>query len=268
MLEILKKSADRFIALVGKVDYAIITGTGIDIELKAKSTKRIDYGDIPNMPKTTTPSHKGYFEYAGIKDKRVVVAHGRFHYYEEYSMEEVVFLARMLGLAGAKLVILTNAAGGLNINFSKGDLMCITDHINMMGTNPLKGRNIDELGERFPDMSEPYSKKYIGMLRETALKNGIDLKEGVYVGVSGPSMETPAETRFFRLIGGDAVGMSTVPEVIALNHMGIDCLAISIITNINRPDCMEKASLDDVIKTARISSQKLSLLINGFLEAV
>lgn len=268
MFEILKKAANRFIDLSGRIDYAIITGTGIDINLKAKSIKKIKYGDIPNMPKPTTPSHKGYFEYTEINQKKVAVAHGRFHYYEQYSMEEVVFLARMLGLAGAKLVILTNAAGGLNINFNKGDLMCITDHINMMGTNPLKGRNIEELGEKFPDMSEPYSRKYISVLKETALKKGIDLKEGVYVGVSGPSMETPAETRFFRLIGGDAVGMSTVPEVIALNHMGVECLAVSIITNINRPDCMEKALLDDVIKTAKISSQKLSLLIGGFLEAV
>lgn len=196
----------------------------------------------------------------------VVVACGRFHYYEEYSMEEVVFLARLLGVSKAKLVILTNAAGGLNPNFKKGDLILITDHINLMGVNPLKGRNIDELGEKFPDMSEAYSKRHRETMKRVALRLGIELKEGVYVGVSGPSMETPAETRFFRLIGGDAIGMSTVPEVIALNHMNVDRIAISIITNVNLPDCMEKAPIDEVISVASKASKELSRLINGFLE--
>jgi len=263
----LQEAKEKFINTVGAIDYAIITGTGIDIKLDSHTTT-VPYSQIPNIPKPTTPSHKGYFEYCTKNSKKIVVACGRFHYYEEYSMQDVVFLARLLGMCGAKLVILTNAAGGLNPNFKKGDLMIAKDHINMMGANPLKGKNIDELGEKFPDMSEPYDKKYIEIIKDVALKNAIDLKEGVYIAVSGPSMETPAETRFFRMIGADAIGMSTVPEVIALKHMGVSCMSISIITNMNRPDCMEKAPLESVIETAKSSSEKLSKLINNFLEVV
>ncbi len=264
----LKQAKEVFLNLAGEIDYAIITGTGINIDINYDTKKRLEYAQIPNMPKPTTPSHKGFFEYIRMKSKKIVVANGRFHYYEDYSMYEVVFLARLLGMCGAKLVILTNAAGGLNPNFKKGDLMAANDHINMMGANPLKGKNIDELGEKFPDMSEPYNKKYMEKLKKTAVENKIELQEGVYIGVSGPSMETPAETRFFRMIGADAVGMSTVPEVIALRHMGIDCVSVSIITNLNKPDCMSKAPLDSVIKTAKNSSKKLSLLLNKFLEGV
>ena len=268
MFERLKKARDVFVDKLGTVDVAVITGTGIDIKLECDNKKTLSYGEIPNMPKPTTPSHKGFFEFGQVGFKSVAVAHGRFHYYEEYSMDEVVFLPRLLGMAKAKLIILTNAAGGLNINFNQGDLMVSTDHINMTGVNPLKGKNIDELGEKFPDMSEPYSKKYIKMLKETALNNRIELKEGVYIGVSGPSMETPAETRFFRMIGADAIGMSTVPEVIAVNHMKIPCVSISVISNVNRPDCMQKAPLEAVIEAAKNSSDKLSFLINRFLEVV
>ncbi len=253
---------------LGTIDYAIITGTGIDIKLNHKKEKTVSYEEIDYMPKPTTPSHKGFFESYTVGSKNVVIAFGRFHYYEEYSMEDVVFLARLLGMSESKLVILTNAAGGLNPNFKQGDLMTAIDHINMMGANPLKGKNIDELGEKFPDMSEPYSKKHIKILKSVAIQSKIELKEGVYIGVEGPSMETPAETRFFRMIGADAIGMSTVPEVIALNHMNIPCISISVISNVNRPDCMEKAPLESVIKTAQSSSGKLSLLINNFLEVI
>ena len=266
MYEKLKLASKALKAAFGKIDYAIITGTGIDIDLT--ETSRLNYNDIPNMPKPTTPSHKGYFSHCRKKNKNIVVAHGRFHYYEEYSIEEVVFLPRILGLSGARFIILTNAAGGLNPDFNKGDLMVSKDHINMIGINPLKGKNINELGEKFPDMSEPYSKKHIKLLKETALNNRIELKEGVYIGVSGPSMETPAETRMFRMMGADAIGMSTVPEVIAIRHMNIPCMSISVITNVNKPDCMEKAPIESVIKTAEGASKKLTLLIDKFLEAI
>ncbi len=268
MFKKLKAAEERFEELAGTIDYAVITGTGIDIDLLYDNRVVVSYDDIPYMPKPTTPSHKGFFNILERGKRKIAVANGRFHYYEEYSMEEVVFLSRLLGLAGAKMVILTNAAGGLNPNFNKGDLMVVNDHINMMGINPLKGRNIDELGEKFPDMSMPYNKDYINKLKETALKNAIDLKEGVYIAVSGPSMETPAETRFFRMIGGDAIGMSTVPEVIALRHMGIECVSISIITNLNKPDCMEKAPLESVIGAAREASLKLSKLLDSFFEVL
>ena len=262
----LNEAKDFLKSRVGKVDIAIITGTGIDVNLSGDRIFKINYSEIPNMPPPSTKSHKGYFSFLKKGNLKIAIAYGRFHYYERYSMQEVVFLPRVLGLAGAKLVVLTNAAGGLNPLFKKGDLMIVRDHINLMGANPLKGDNIDELGEKFPDMSEPYNKMYIERIKKVALSLGIDLKEGVYVGVAGPSMETPAETRFFRLIGGDAIGMSTVPEVIALNHMGIKPVAISIITNVNRPDCMEPAPIDAVIEAASRASDRLSLIINRFLE--
>ncbi len=264
----LNKASDALKSVFGEIDYAIITGTGIEIEMDCEDRKILSYKDVPNMPKPTTPSHKGYFLNCKKKGKNIVVACGRFHYYEEYSLDEVVFLPRILGLSGAKLVILTNAAGGLNPHFKKGDLMVSKDHINMTGANPLRGKNIEELGEKFPDMSRPYDEKYIDMLKDTALRLGIELKEGVYVGVSGPSMETPAETRMFRLMGADAIGMSTVFEVIALRHMNVPCMSVSIITNINRPDCMEKAPLVSVIETAAKASKKLTILIDKFLEAL
>jgi len=264
VFEKLKEAKEVFLDKLGKVDVAVITGTGIKINI-AKVLKKLDYGEIPHIPETTTKSHRGYFEISDFDDKRVVVANGRFHYYEGYSLEDVVFLARLLGLSGARLIILTNAAGGLSPFFKQGDLMVANDHINMMGANPLRGKNIDELGERFPDMGEVYSRKHIEMIKKAALENGIDLKEGVYLSVAGPSMETPAETRAFRLLGADAIGMSTVPEAIALRHMGINCISISIITNLNKPDCMSKAAIDDVINVAHKSSVRLSKLITYFL---
>ncbi|AEA34082.1 purine-nucleoside phosphorylase [Hippea maritima] len=266
MFRKIKNATDFIEKKLGKIDVAIITGTGIDIEIKGNKLKKLLYSEVPGMPIPSTKSHKGYFEFYKKGNLNVVVAFGRFHYYEKYSMQEVVFLPRVLGLAGAKLVILTNAAGGLNPLFKKGDLMVVKDHINLMGANPLKGDNIEELGEKFPDMSEPYTLKYAEKLKKTALSVGEQLREGIYVGVSGPSMETPAETRFFRLIGGDAIGMSTIPEVIALNHMGVDRMAVSVITNVNLPDCMEKAPIDEVISVAKSASKRLSKIINRFLE--
>lgn len=268
MLEKLKIARDTINRKVKKIDIGIITGTGIKIDTTSKKVATVHYADIESMPAPTTSAHKGYFEFFNKNNKIVAIANGRFHYYEAYTIQDVVFLARLLGMLGAKLVILTNAAGGLNTSFKIGNLMLIRDHINMMCVNPLKGDNIDDLGDRFPDMSEAYSLKYNDILKEIALENGIGLREGVYVAVAGPSMETPAETRFFSLIGADAIGMSTVPEVIALNHMGVDCVGISIITNINRPDCMESAPERVVIEEAKKASDRLSLLIDKFLEKV
>jgi len=261
----IKSASDFLVKRYGKIDVAIVTGTGIDISISGEEKEKIGYSEIPNMPTPSTKSHRGFFEVIEKNSLNIIIACGRFHYYERYSMQEVVFLPRVLGLAGAKLVILTNAAGGLNPMFKKGDLMIVRDHINMMGANPLKGNNIDELGERFPDMSEPYSRHYIERIKKVALEQGISLMEGVYIGVAGPSMETPAETRFFRLIGGDAIGMSTVPEVIALNHMGLKPVAISIITNVNKPECMEEVPIDKVIEVASAASVRLSKVLDRFL---
>lgn len=268
MLKRLKAAKDEINKKVKNIDIGIITGTGINININSKKIVTMRYSDIASMPVPTTKAHKGYFDFFDDSKKTVAIANGRFHYYEVYTMQEVVFLARLLGMLGAKLVILTNSAGGLNTSFKIGNLMLIRDHINMMGVNPLKGDNIDELGERFPDMSEAYSLKYNDILKKTALSSGIDLKEGVYIAVAGPSMETPAETKFLSLIGADAVGMSTVPEVIALNHMNVDCVGISVITNINKPDCMVKTPEYVVIEEAKRASNKLSLLIDKFLEKI
>ncbi len=266
-MERLKEATSALQGELGIADYAIITGTGI-VVTPGESIKKLPYSSIPNMPLPTSPSHEGYFEKRTLGNKAILIAHGRFHYYEGYSGEEVAFLPRLMALSGVKLVILTNAAGGLNPLLKKGDLMLIKDHINLSGRNPLVGKNIDELGERFPDMSSPYSGRYMKIIKEVALKEGIDLKEGVYVSVLGPSLETPAETRMLRLLGADAVGMSTVPEVIALKHASTECIAISIITNINRPDCMEKIPIEDVIKTASDSSSTLTKLLESFLEVL
>ncbi len=265
MYKILKNAANFILDKLGRIDVAIITGTGIDIKLEGVEKSALSYEAVPDMPVPSTKSHKGYFSLVEKGNLRVVIAYGRFHFYERYSMQEVIFLPRVLGITGAKLFILTNAAGGLNPHFKKGDLMIVCDHINLMGVNPLKGDNIEELGDKFPDMSEPYNTSCSEKFKSVAMGLGIDLKEGVYVGVAGPSLETPAETRFFRLIGGDAIGMSTVPEVIALNHMGIKPIVISVITNVNRPDCMEKTTIDDVIEAAAKSSGRLSKLIDRSL---
>ncbi len=264
----LQRARDRLVELVGHLDYAVVTGTGIEIEINAQKLTSVRYDEIPGMPVATAPSHKGHFDSYNLSGSNLVVANGRFHYYEGYPASEVVFLVRLLALAGAKAIVLTNAAGGLNPLFKQGDLMVVRDHINMIPSNPLRGVNIDELGERFPDMSQPYAPDLIDRLKKAAMDESIELKEGVYVAIPGPSLETPAETRFLRMIGADAVGMSTVPEVIALNHMGVDCAAISVITNVNRPDCMAKTDVNEIIKQARAASKKLSAVLNRFFEGL
>lgn len=187
----------------------------------------IPYGEIPHFPISTVEGHKGRF----VLNDTVICMQGRFHYYEGYSMEEVTFPIRVMKLLGVESIIITNAAGGVNEAFAGGTLMLITDHINFMGSNPLIGRNMDSFGTRFPDMSYAYNKDYQRLAIETAEELGIPLEQGVYIGFTGPSFETPAEIRMARIIGGDAVGMSTVPEVIAANHSGIRVLGISCITN-------------------------------------
>lgn len=247
---------------LGKSDVCIITGTGIKIDLDSfKKTNQFDYSEF-NLPKPTTASHKGYFEVFEGRNLRIIIANGRFHYYEGLSPKELRALPEVLCDTKPKLMIFTNSTGGLNPFFKKGDLMVIKDHINLTGTNPLLGINSDN---KFVDMVDAYNPFYIEKLKKSALKLSIDLKEGIYVGVSGPSLETPAETRFLRLIGADCVAMSLINETITARYFGISVLGISIITNVNKPDCMGKIPIEEVITQSTLASKKLSILLNDFL---
>ncbi len=214
-------------------EVALILGSGLgdyaeSIDIRAE----VSYHDIEGFPVSTVPGHKGRFVFGYVKQVPVVIMQGRVHYYEGYAMEDVVLPTRLMGMLGAKKLLVTNAAGGINFDFAPGDFMLITDHISTMVPNPLIGANLDELGFRFPDMSEVYSHRMGAMVREEAKKLGIGLKEGVYLQLTGPSYETPAEIRMFRGLGADAVGMSTVCEVIAARHMGMEICGISCITNL------------------------------------
>ncbi|MCD6133188.1 MAG: purine-nucleoside phosphorylase [Deltaproteobacteria bacterium] len=259
----IKKRTDGFKPLVG-----IVLGTGLGDSLNITVKFSIPYTDVPHMLPSTTAGHKGCFLFGRIENVNVVCMQGRLHFYEGYDLKDITYPIRIMGLLGIKFLIVTNASGGLNPSFSARDIMVITDHINFCGENPLRGENIEELGERFPDMCEPYDKKLYLKALEKGAEQGIILKQGVYVWVCGPSMETPAETRMLRQIGGDAVGMSTVPEVIVARHMNIRVLGLSVISNVNKPDCMQPAPIEMVIENAHLASPKLALVIKGILKEV
>ena len=239
----------------------LITGTGLgNLTEKMDVQGRLAYEEIPYFPKSTAIGHSGHLVW-GIWSNRVVLAmEGRFHIYEGYTPQEVTFPVRVMSRLGIHTLLISSAAGGLNTLFQAGDLMLVTDHINLTGTNPLVGPNLDAFGPRFPDMAQVYDPALRSLAREKSLEAGILLREGVYVGILGPSLETPAETRFLRMIGADAVGMSTVSEVIAGVHCGLRILAIVVITNVNLPDCMEKASIESILATAEASGARLSNL--------
>jgi len=247
----------------------IILGTGL-----GKATERIKkegivlYKDIPHFPISTAPSHKGRIIAGYLGKKPILAFEGRLHYYEGYSMREITFPIRVMAELGIKVLIISNAAGGLNPLFEAGDIMIITDHINLMGDNPLRGPNIDSWGVRFPDMVEPYDRNFIKLMEEVALKEGIKVHKGVYVALAGPSMETAAETRFLRLIGADAVGMSSVPEVIVGVHSGLRILGLSVITNVNLPDNYKPAPIEKVIAVAGETEPKVIRLIEAFISAI
>ena len=252
-----------------KPQIAIILGTGLGgIADVISPYIIIPYREIPYFPVSTAPSHQGRIILGTLEGKNVMAFQGRVHYYEGYSLQEVSFSVRVAALIGTEILIISNAAGGLNPLFREADLMAIVDHINLMGDNPLRSKNIDEWGVRFPDMVEPYDKQLIDLLERVALKEGIKLQKGVYVAVAGPSLETAAETRFLRLIGADAVGMSTVPEVIAAIHHGLRVLAISVITNVNLPDNYQPAPIEKVVATAQKAETKLNKLICSFIKSL
>lgn len=247
----------------------VMTGTGLGESSKSLDISlSFEYGDIPHFTTPTVESHHGRLLIGKMREKHIVAMQGRFHLYEGYSPLEVTFPIRVMQELGVKVLILSNAAGGLNPKFKAGDIMMITDHINLTGSNPLIGPNEDSWGIRFPDMIEAYDKK-LGDLVEKAGKNEtIRLQKGVYAGLKGPSLETPAEIRFLRTIGADAVGLSTIQEVIAAVHGGIKVLGLSIITNMNDPDQPVPATVEEIIHIAGQAAPKLDKLIEGVVGSI
>ena len=264
------KEASRFLQNKTKEipEIGIVLGTGLGrIANEIKINCSIAYENIPNFPTSTVEGHSGELIFGEINGKNIVAMKGRFHFYEGYPIEQIVLPIRVMKLLGVKKLIVSNASGGVNPDFEIGDIMLINDHINLI-PNPLIGKNIDELGVRFPDMSEPYCNKMINLMHSIAKKHHIKLKKGVYVGVTGPTLETPAEYSYFRKIGGDTVGMSTVPEVIIANHMNIPCLAISVITDLGVPGKIKKVTHEDVQEVAEKTEPKLTLLIKELISKI
>ena len=248
----------------------IILGTGLgglidSIEIDTL----LPYEEIPHFPRSTVEGHQGNLIFGNLNGKNVAVLQGRFHYYEGYSTRELTFPIRTLSLLGAKTLVVTNAAGGLDPGFVPGTIMVIRDHLNFIGENPLRGENVDAWGGRFPDLSEPYDRKLIAVTQQCAEKlHMTNVTTGVYVAIPGPSLETPAETRFLRLAGADAVGMSSVPEVIVAKHAGMKVLGLSAVANINDPDNFIPIMLDDIIKAAQKIEPDMQELIKEVLSVI
>ena len=247
----------------------LVTGTGLgNLTGKMDICHRIPYSEIPHFPVSTVEGHKGNLVLGKFAGRQVIAMEGRFHLYEGYSLQEITFPIRVMSRLGIKYLLISSAAGGLNPEFEPGDLMIVTDHINLTGSNPLTGPNMDDFGPRFPDMSQVYDQSLISIAKESALTSGIALNRGVYAGITGPSLETPSETRFLRMIGADAVGMSTVSEVIVGVHCGLKITVIVAITNVNNPDCMEKTSLEEVVETANRTGPVLADLWESFIASL
>jgi len=245
----------------------MIIGTGLaQVTDTMDIDQNIPYEQIPHFPKSTVAGHAGILLSGTIAEKPILAMQGRFHIYEGYTIYEITFPVRVMANLRVKYLLISSAAGGLNPHFKPGELMLVTDHINLTGNNPLIGRNLEQSGSTFIDMTSAYDKHLIALAREKALEKGIHLNQGVYVGITGPSLETPAETRFLRTIGSDAVGMSTVNEVIEAVHSGLKVLTIVAITNTNLPDCMKAASIEEVIANARKASPALTRLLTGIIK--
>jgi purine-nucleoside phosphorylase len=247
----------------------VILGTGLG--RLAKSIQEdvvLPYEEIPHFPVSTVETHSGKLILGRLAGKPVMAMQGRLHGYEGYSMQQVVFPVRVMKLLGVHTLIVSNACGGINPLFPAGTLMAITDHINLLGTNPLVGRNDERIGPRFPDMSEPYSRQLLDLVMKVALENGIRLERGVYAALPGPCLETRAEYRMLKTLGADVVGMSTVPEVIAAVHAGLKVLGLSVVTDACLPDALEPADINKIIATAERAEPKLVTLIEKVMEAV
>jgi purine-nucleoside phosphorylase len=248
----------------------IVLGSGLgglagEIEVK----ERIPYEEIPNFPVSTVSGlHAGNLILGKLSGKEIVAMEGRVHYYEGYTMKQVTFPIRVIRALGAETLVLTSAVGGMNPQLGRADLVAITDHINLMGDNPLIGPNDDRIGPRFPDMSEPYDRKLIGLLEEAALDEKIPLKRAVLVAVAGPNLETAAEYRFLRRIGADVVGMSMVPETIVAVHGGMKVLGVSVVTDLALPDCLEPVDIKSIVETAKRGGEKLSRLLSEMIRRI
>jgi purine-nucleoside phosphorylase len=248
-------------------DVAVIFGTGLGGLADTMSvTTRIPYQDIPGFPRATVESHAGELLLGTLGGRPTVAMRGRFHRYEGYTLQQIAHPVRVMRALGAQRLIVSNAAGGMHPLWRPGDLMLIADHINLLGDNPLVGPNDDRIGPRFPDMSAPYDPELRALARAVALEQGIPLREGVYVAVTGPNLETRAEYRMLRALGADVVGMSTVPEVIAAIHAGMRVLGVSIITDQCLPDALEPATVEKIIAVAQRAEPALSALVRGVLE--
>ncbi|MBN2366387.1 MAG: purine-nucleoside phosphorylase [Calditrichaeota bacterium] len=252
-----------------KPQIGIVLGTGLgDLVREIDISAELSYQDIPNFPVSTVETHAGKLIFGNLSGKDVVAMQGRFHYYEGYSMQQITLPIRVMRFLGVKTLLISNAAGGMNPLYKKGDLMIMDDHINLLGDNPLIGPNNDELGPRFPDMSEPYSRQLIRIAEEIALEEKMKVQRGVYVAVSGPNLETRAEYRFLRAIGADVVGMSTIPEVIVARHMDLKVFGVSVITDECFPDALQPADIDDIIRTANNAQPSLTLLMKRLIERI
>lgn len=248
-------------------EIGIILGTGLGgLVNEINIEHEIDYADLPHFPLSTVESHHGRLIFGTIGNKKIVAMQGRFHYYEGYTTKQITYPVRVMKFLGVKTLLVSNACGGMNPLYKKGDVMLMVDHINLLGDNPLIGPNEDELGPRFPDMSEPYDLKLIDLAEKVALENKIKVQKGVYVAVPGPNLETKAEYRFLRGIGADVVGMSTIPENIIANHMGIRVLGFSIITDECFPDSLVPAKVEDIIATATQAEPKMTIIMKEVIK--
>lgn len=269
-----RKKRDEAVASIRKKtsmtpDALLILGTGLgQLAKEIDAEIEIPYQEIPHFPLSTVESHAGKLIFGKLGGKNVVAMQGRFHYYEGYTMQQIVFPVRVAKALGAPTLIVSNACGGLNPEYKPSDLMLIHDHINLLGDNPLIGPNDEQLGPRFPDMSEPYTKSLLSLAQKTADSLGISVHQGVYTALSGPMLETRAEYRYLRMLGADVVGMSTIPEVISAVHMGMKVLGISVITDECIPETLKPVQLEDVIAAAAKAEPNLTRLVIGTLEAM
>lgn len=263
MIETIKNNAKKILEQINfKVEIGLILGSGLGILAEEiEDPVYINYEDLDNFPVSTVEGHEGRFVLGELSGKKVIAMQGRFHYYEGYSVKEITLPVRVMKEIGIKNLILTNAAGGVNRNFSAGEFMVISDHINLMGDNPLRGENMDEYGPRFPDMTEAYNKELIKTAEKSAAESGILLRKGIYAAMAGPTYETPAEIQYLAAVGADAVGMSTVPEVITARHMDLKVLGISCITNMAAGILAKPLSHKEVVETAeRVRPQFIRLM--------
>ncbi len=270
MLETIKQTADYLKGRIGEIpNTAIILGTGLgELANEIEDKTDIPYTEIPNFPVSTVEGHSGKLIVGTLGGKKVLAMQGRFHYYEGYTMKEVTFPIRVFQALNIEYLFVSNAAGGMNSSFDVGDIMLIEDHINLFPEHPLHGKNFNELGTRFPDMSEAYNKQLRLKAMEIANKKNIKLQHGVYIGLQGPTFETPAEYNYLRIIGGDAVGMSTVPEVIVANHAGMKVLAFSIITDLGVIGKIVEVSHEEVQIAAKIAQPKMAEIMRTIVQEI